>query len=160
MWNLEKWYRWSYLQNRNRDTDAEISVCIAKGKKAREELGDWDWHTCKIDFLLFSHSVVSLLQPPWTIGHQVPLSMARILDWVAISSSKGASRPKDWIHVSCIDWQILYCWATRETKVHLVKAVVFPVVTYGRECWTIKKAEHQRTDAFELWCQRRLLRVP
>ena len=46
------------------------------------------------------------------------------------------------------------------TKVHLVKAMVFPVVMYGCESWTIKKAEHRRTDAFELWCWRRLLRVP
>ena len=46
------------------------------------------------------------------------------------------------------------------TKVHLVKAMVFPVVLYGCESWTIKNAEHQRTDAFELWCWRRLLRVP
>ena len=46
------------------------------------------------------------------------------------------------------------------TKVHLVKAMAFPVVRYGCESWTIKKAEHQRTDAFELWCWRRLLRVP
>ena len=46
------------------------------------------------------------------------------------------------------------------TKVHLVKAMVFPVVIYGYESWTIKKAEHQRIDAFELWCWRRLLRVP
>ena len=45
-------------------------------------------------------------------------------------------------------------------KVPLVKAVVFPVVTYGCESWTLKKAEHQRIDAFELWCWRRLLRVP
>ena len=45
-------------------------------------------------------------------------------------------------------------------KVHIVKAVVFPVVTYGRESWTVKKAERQRIDAFELWCWRRLLRVP
>ena len=49
---------------------------------------------------------------------------------------------------------------TLPTKVHLVRAVVFPVVLYGRESWTIKKAEHQRTNAFELWCWRRLLRVP
>ena len=48
---------------------------------------------------------------------------------------------------------------TLSTKVYLVKAMVFPVVMYGCECWTIKKAEHQRTDAFELWCWR-LLRVP
>ena len=46
---------------------------------------------------------------------------------------------------------------TLPTKVHLVKAMVFPVVTYGYESWTIKKAEHRRTDAFELWCWRRLL---
>ena len=49
---------------------------------------------------------------------------------------------------------------TLPTKVHLVKAMVFPVVMYGCESWTIKKAEHQRTDAFELWCWRRFLRVP
>ena len=46
------------------------------------------------------------------------------------------------------------------TKFRLVKAVVFPVVMYGCESWTVKKAERQRTDAFELWCWRRLLRVP
>ena len=46
------------------------------------------------------------------------------------------------------------------TKVRLIKAMVFPVVMYGCENWTIKKAEHQRTDAFELWCWRRFLRVP
>ena len=49
---------------------------------------------------------------------------------------------------------------TLPTKIHLVKAMVFPVVTYGCESWTIKKAERGRIDAFELWCWRRLLRVP
>ena len=49
---------------------------------------------------------------------------------------------------------------TLSTKVHLVKALVFPVVMYGCESWTIKKAECQRIDAFELWCCRRLLRIP
>ena len=49
---------------------------------------------------------------------------------------------------------------TLPTKVRLVKATVFPVVMYGCECWTVKKAEHRRIDAFELWCWRRLLRVP
>ena len=49
---------------------------------------------------------------------------------------------------------------TLATKVCLVKAMVFPVVMYGCECWTVKKAEHQRMDAFELWCWRRFLRVP
>ena len=49
---------------------------------------------------------------------------------------------------------------TLPTKVHLIKAIVFPVVMYGCESWTIKKPERQRIDAFELWCWRRLLRVP
>ena len=49
---------------------------------------------------------------------------------------------------------------TLPTKIHLVKAMAFPVVMYGCESWTIKKVEHQRTDGFELWCWRRLLTVP
>ena len=49
---------------------------------------------------------------------------------------------------------------TLPTKVHLVKAIIFPVVMYGCESWTVKKAERRRIDAFELWCWRRLLRVP
>ena len=49
---------------------------------------------------------------------------------------------------------------TLPTKVHLVKAMVFPVVMYRCESWTVKTAEHLRTDAFELWCWRRLLRIP
>ena len=49
---------------------------------------------------------------------------------------------------------------TLPTKAHLVKAMVFPVALYGCESWTVKKAEHQRIDAFKLWCWRRLLRVP
>ena len=49
---------------------------------------------------------------------------------------------------------------TLSTKAHIVKATVFPVVVHGCESWTIKKAEHRRIDAFELWCWRRLLRVP
>ena len=51
-------------------------------------------------------------------------------------------------------------YITLSTKVHLVKAMAFPVVMYGCESWTVKRAEHQRIDAFELWCWRRLLRVP
>ena len=49
---------------------------------------------------------------------------------------------------------------TLPTKIHLVKAMVFPVFMYGGESWTVKQAEHRRIDAFELWCWRRLLRVP
>ena len=49
---------------------------------------------------------------------------------------------------------------TLPTKVHLARTMIFPVVMYGCESWTVKKADHQRIDAFELWCWRRLLRVP
>ena len=70
---------------------------------------------------------------------------ARILEWVAMPSSRGSSQPRD---------------ITLLTKVHLVKTMVFPVVMYGCESWTIKEAECQRIDAFEVWCWRRLLRVP
>ena len=49
---------------------------------------------------------------------------------------------------------------TLPTKVHLAKAMVFPVVMYGYDCWTMEKAEHRKIDAFDLWCCRRLLRVP
>ena len=49
---------------------------------------------------------------------------------------------------------------TLPTKIHLVKAMIFPIVMYGCESWTVKKSEHRRIDAFELWCWRRLLRVP
>ena len=55
---------------------------------------------------------------------------------------------------------ILLIYLEPVTKARLVKAMVFPVVMYGCESWTVKKAEHQRTDAFELWCWKRLLRVP
>ena len=53
-------------------------------------------------------------------------------------------------------WSFVFSYVTLPTKVHLVKAMVFPVVMYGCESWTLKKAEHRRIDAFELWCWRRL----
>ena len=73
---------------------------------------------------------------------------ARVLEWGAIAFSNDQSRQhiKKQRHLS--------------TKVHLVKAMVFPVVMYGCESWTIKSAESRRIDIFELWCWRRLLRVP
>ena len=67
---------------------------------------------------------------------------------------KGYGKPRQCIKKQRHDFR------SRLTKVHIVKAMVFPVVMYGCESWTIKKAEHQRIDAFELWCWRRLLRVP
>ena len=54
----------------------------------------------------------------------------------------------------------VYLYIFKKKKVHLVKAMVFPVVTYGCDSWIVKKAERRRIDAFDLWCWRRLLRVP
>ena len=64
-----------------------------------------------------------------------------------------------WCHL-CVVSKIWHKWTYLPTKVRLVKAMVFPVVMYGCESWTIKKAERRRIDAFELWCWRTLLRVP
>ena len=83
-------------------------------------------------------------------GSPVPgILQARTLEWVAISFSNAN------LHSILKSRDI-----TLSTKVHLVKAMVFPVVKYGCESWTIKKAESLRIDAFELWCWRRLLMVP
>ena len=75
---------------------------------------------------------------------------ARVLEWVAIAFS-GMTNLDSILKSRDITWP---------TKVHLVKAMVFPVVMYGCESWAVKKAECRRIDAFELWCWRRLLRVP
>ena len=64
------------------------------------------------------------------------------------------------LHMTNLDSILKSRDITLPTKVCLVQAMVFPVVMYGCESWTVKKAEHQRIDAFELWCWRRLLRVP
>ena len=74
---------------------------------------------------------------------------ARVLEWGAIAFS-----------VTKLDSVLKSKDTTLSTKVHLVKAMVFPAVMYGCESWTVKKAEHRRIDAFEVWCWRRLLRVP
>ena len=109
---------------------------------------------------------------------------ARVLEWVAISFSRGSSWHRDPTQVSqttadgnCsheikrhlllgrkamtnLDSILKSRDITLPKNVYLIKTTVFPVVMYGCESWTIKKAEHWRIDAFELWCWRRLLRVP
>ena len=86
---------------------------------------------------------------------------ARILEWVAISFSKIKRCLLIGRKVMTnLDRILKSRDITLSTKVHLVKAIVFPVVMYGYESWTIKKAEHRRIDPFELWCWRRFLRVP
>ena len=113
-----------------------------------------------------SHSVLS--DSFWPHGLVL---QAWILEWVAFSLLQQI------FHTQELNLSLLHCKRilykltnldsilksrdlTLPTKVHLVKAMVFPVVMYGYESWTIKKAELQRIDAFELWCWRRLLRVP
>ena len=85
--------------------------------------------------------------PPGSSIHGI--FQARILEWGAIAFS-----------MTNLDSILKSRDITLPKKIHLVKAMVFPVVMYGCESWTIKKAEHQRIGAFELWCWRRLLRVP
>ena len=99
-----------------------------------------------------SLSRVRLFATPWTVAHQTPPSM-------------GFSRQEYWSGCHCflmtnLDSILKSRDVTLSTKVHLVKAMVFPVAIYGCESWTIKKAEHQIIDVFELWCWRSLLRVP
>ena len=101
--------------------------------------------------------------PPGSSIHGI--FQAWIPEWVAISFSRGSSWPRYWTWVSLIVGRCFTVQAlksrniTLQTKVRLVKAMVFPVVMYGCENWTVKKAERWRIDAFELWCWRRLLRV-
>ena len=108
----------------------------------------WKW---KVKVKSLSH--VQLLATPWTAAYQALPSI-------------GFSRQEYWSGVplpspmTSLDSVLKSRDITLLTKVHIVKAMVFPVVMYGCESWTIKKAEHQRVDAFELWYWRRLLRVP
>ena len=100
-----------------------------------------------------SLSRVRLFATPWTAAYQAPPSM-------------GFSRQEYWNGVPLpspmtnLDSILKSRDITFPTKVHQAKAKAFPVVMYGCESWTIRKAEHRRIDAFELWCWRRLLRVP
>ena len=94
------------------------------------------------------------------VTHKVPISFKAQQSLWIWSAHKCCSEIKVF---SFAFWVLIYfnCfWCTLQRKIHLVKAMVFPVVMYGCESWTIKKAESQRIDAFELWCWRRLLRVP
>ena len=103
-------------------------------------------------------SRVWLLATPWTAAHQAPPSMgfSKQEYW------SGVPLPSPMNKLDSIKKKSLFKSRdiTLPTKVCLAKAMVFPFVMYGCESWTIKKAEHRRIDAFELWCWRRLLRVP
>ena len=95
-----------------------------------------------IDLNLLLHKMGLISSPEWKRGNRdLSVCQAEASHWALYSIFKSRD-------------------ITLPTKVHLVKTMVFPVVMYGCESWTIKKAEHWRIDAFELWCWRRLLRVP
>jgi len=123
----------------------------------------------KVKAKLLSCEVVRLLATPWTSAHQAPPSMgfSRQEYWsgVPLPSPNFTFFTADFL--LCIRVQLTDLDSVLKskdmsllTKVHIVKAVVFSVVMYGCESWTIKKTECGRIDAFELWCWRRLLRVP
>ena len=94
---------------------------------------------------------------PWSVACQAHLSMgfSRQKYWRGLPCPSPGDRPNPGIEPSSPKSRDI----TLSTKVHLVKAMVFPVIMYGCESWTIKKTEYRRIDAFELWCWRRLLRV-
>ena len=120
-------------------------------------------------------SCVRLFVTPWTIAYQAPPSMgfSRQEYWSGLPFPSPRIEPRSPAlqagaltseppgkPITNLDSILKSRDITLSTKVRLVKAMVFPVVMYGCESWTIKKAEHQRIAAFELWCWRRLLRVP
>ena len=126
------------------DCSHETKRCLLFGRKVMTNL----------QLLLLSRfSRVRLCVTPQMAAHQAPpsLGFSRQGHW------SGSPLPSPRTNLDSI---LKRRDITLSTKVRLVKAMVFPVVTYGCESWTIKKAECQRIDAFELWCWRRLLRVP
>ena len=107
-------------------------------------------HASNLDWQSVSHLIIYMFQ-----GCSLRSSHHRLLP----------QNPKSVLYI-CVSFSVLHIGLsisrdiTLPTKVHLIKAVVLPVVMYGCESWTVKKAEHEKIDAFELWCWRRLLRVP
>ena len=136
-------------------------------KEPLVEGGRGDW----ISWIKILHSKTKIMASSTIISWQIDGGkMETVTDFIFLGSKSTADG--DWSHgikrhlllgrkaIANLDSILKRRDITLPRKVHLVKAMVFPVVMYGRESWTIKKAEHRRTDAFELWCWRRLLRVP
>ena len=108
---------------------------------ASDSITSWkiDWETVETETFVFGSKIIA----DGECSHEIKRHL--LLGRKAMTNPDSILKSRD---------------ITLPTNVHLVKAIVFPVVMYGCESWTIKKAEHQRIDAFELWCLRRLLRVP
>ena len=109
-----------------------------------------------------SLSHVRLFVTSWTVAYQAPPSMefSKQEYWSGLPFPSPGDLPKPGMEPGSSTLQADALPSEPPGKPHKVKAMVFPVVMYGCESWTIKKAEHQRIDAFKLWCWRRLLRVP
>ena len=135
------------------DCSHEIKRRLLLGRKVMTNL-EVKWSEVK----LLSH--VRLFATPWTVAYQAPQSMgfSRQEYWSGLPFPSPGDLPDP--EMTNLDSILKSKGITWPTKVHLVKAMVFLVVMYGCENWTIKKAECQRIDAFERWCWRRLLRVP
>ena len=99
------------------------------------------------------HDTVKKMKPTQEIG-------VRCLRWGVVEEPGQADRPSCGMPCRSLNFILKFMKSGRGILSRVVKAMVFPVVMHGRESWTIKKAEHQRIDAFELWCWRKLLRVP
>ena len=114
-----------------------------------------DGITNSMDMSLARFWELVLYRESWHDAHGVIKSRTWLSDWTELNWTtpwkKNYGKPR--LHIKSGD-------ITLPTNVHLVKAMVFPVVLRGYECWTIKKAEHQRTDSIELWCWRWLLQTP
>ena len=113
-------------------------------------------------FCIHMHRTLSTSEPVQTVGDRCEKYLRTTLSlWYYMEATQQQEKKKTKRKVMTnLDSILKSRDITLSTKVCLVKAMVFPVVMYGCESWTVKKAERQRIDAFELWCRRRLLRVP
>ena len=141
---------------------------LVKNPPAMKETWVWflDWEDSPVERKGYSFQYSGLQNSMDCIVHGVAKRWTQLSNFrfhfQLFHSAQAFSWPSEalthWWEQSAL--QTLLWDITLPTKVHLVKAMVFPVVMYGCESWTIKKAEHWRIDAFELWCWRRLLRAP
>jgi len=158
-------------RNINNLRDADDTTLMAESEeelksllmKVKEESG-------KVGLKFNNHKTKIIASGPitsWQIGGETVETVADFIFWGSKITSDGDCSHEIKRHLllgrkvmTNLDSILKSRDITLSTKVHLVKAVVFPVVMYGCESWTIKKAERQRIDGFEVWCWRRLLRVP
>ena len=140
------------------ESEEELKSLLMNVKEGSEEVG------LKLNFqktkIMASGSITS-----WHIDGETVETVADFILGASKITVDGDCSHKRCLHLgrkvmTNLDSMLRSRDITLPTKVHLVKAMVFPVATYGCESWTTKKAEHQRIDAFELWCWIRLLRVP